>query len=384
MKKTIVILMILSLVSVGQAEINGWWGQVSFRQRHETTKEYTDFTFTGDPGTLRYTEDNSRTMLGYQIGFRMNLTEQTSAAVTLRSGLGSVMWQNIDSNSGLMPGIQEAYITWNTSYAKLEFGRIPQAGNTFWDLYACSKQLDWRQHNPVDGIFNDRMASLNGVRIKVPVGPVTLRALYHTDYTGGTFRDWEPGTNREDERDLDWKVFVLGAKVKHEFAPLKAQVEFDYGLPYRMGDIYRTGRDSVYFDEDIWGVSALLEGKCKLQTTLSLGYAKNWRDSLFTADFYDIMASVTPIRNVYTPFFRMESMKVSVRYQENVQEHEFGLYIGHEAIRKAFHAYLTFNFGDFELQPRYIMLTNQIGGPRQPTKDQRTLERYEITATVRF
>ena len=164
-----IFIIIISTLIAGSAyaEITNWWGTVSYRLRHEIAKPYTDYTQAGDAGTLKWTDENFRTRVGYQFGFAVDLTDNLAAALTFRSGLGSVMLQDITSATGLTPGLQEAYIDWETPYARFHLGKIPQSGNPMWDLYAGVNETGWRINNPTDGIFNDRMAALNGGRIMV-------------------------------------------------------------------------------------------------------------------------------------------------------------------------------------------------------------------------
>lgn len=383
MKKILTLFFVLILAGNSYAEITGWWGMISFRQRHETTKYYTDYTLAGDPGTLRYTDTNSKTRLGYRFGFNVDIADNLFARLTFRSGLGSVMWQDIDSFSGLLPGMQEAYIDWETPYARLMMGKIPQDGTAMWDLYAAANQTDWRRYDPTDGLFSDRMAALNGARLLVPVGPVTMRGTYHADYVGGVRRDYAD-TEQSDNNDLDWYAILLGINAKF------AGIEFDgdYGLPYRFGDQeVQDDPDSVYVKENIWGVTLTKQFPGFYQSLVQVGYANNKRNGYFDADFLDAKASAEYL-----------GIRLTGRYQRGVQESEYLTYKGSKAIRSAVHLFLNKTIWNLDIQPRIIWFTTEID-PRdvdltgiQPeywdrykdVRKQRTNVRMEVTATVKF
>jgi len=409
MRKLIIFTLLLSFTTSVFAEITGWWGLVSFRERHEITKEYTDYTFQGEPGTLRYTDTNTKTRVGYQFGFLMDITDNLKAGLTFRSGIGSVMWQDIsmakgDDSGKLLPGVQEAYLDWNTPYANLQLGKIPQKGNAMWDLYACVNQTDWRLYDPRDGIFNDRISAVNGVRLKVPIElyekvlteyngiklprPVTLskltitpRATYHVDYVGGYKRDHDD--EQQDERNLDWYVALLGLKFQYSNPLLTYDLDTDYGLPYRLGDKYKQDdKDSIFVDESIWGMTHTLRSPILFNFLFQFDYARNERDSMFTASFWDYKAA-----------FEYKGFRLSGRYQHGVQEHEFGNYIGSKAIRDAWHLYVNKTIWNLDIQPRVIWFRTNIDPPEPEITDvdyvdeikkKQTNVRMEITATVRF
>jgi len=338
---------------------------VSFRERYEIQKEYTDVSFTGEPGRLRYTDTNTKTRVGYSFGFKKRVFENLDAGVTFRSGVGSVMWQDINSNGSLLPGLLEAYIDWRTPYAELLLGKIPQKGNVFWDLYTCANlREDWRLYNPTDGVFNDRLGALNGMRLSVPVGPVTVRMVYHADYVGGYARDYPEETNLDDERDLDWQVFVLGAEVRKAGFDL----DVDVGLPKRRGNRYRRGRDSGYVDEFIWGGTLRKEIPDLYGTELQIGYAYNSRDSIFTASFVDAIASA-----------QVAGFRLTGRYQIGIQDMEFGIYKGYRTKRAAYHLYFNKEVWHLDIQPRLIWFRTEVAGNRKMTN-----LRLEVTSTVRF
>ena len=364
MKKIIALLLITGLLDCAYSEITNWWGMVSFRQRHEEQKDFTDFTFTGEIGRLRETTTNTKTRIGYQFGFIVDLHDNVKAGLTLRSGVGSVMWQDINRQEGLMPGLQEAYIDWQTPFAQLTVGKIPQHGTAMWDLYTCANMTDWRNFDPTDGIFNDRMSALNGVKVQVPVGLVTLRGIYHADYVGGYKREYAEDTNLDDEHDLDWQVYLIGLNAQYEGFELDA----DVGLPKRMGNRYRVGKDSVYVDETLWGVTLKKNLPELMNSMLQVGYAFNWRDSIFTSDFLDVVASA-----------EYEGIRVTGRYQHNTQKLEFGIYEGHEATRDAMHLYFNKMIWNLDIQPRMIWFLTEIDG-----KKRKTNVRIEVTSTIRF
>jgi len=400
MKKLLVLILIVVLSHSAIAASLNWWGLVSFRERHEVLTEYTDYTQSGEPGTERYTDCNSTTKLGYKLGVKLDLAEHLSAALTLRSGLraeqkGSVMWQDINNSTGLLPGIQEAYLDWKTPYVEAELGKIPQDGTAMWDLYAAVNQTDERLYNPTDGIFNDRFAALNGARISVPVDifheeiteyqgyklpqpvvlshlSVTPRAIYHVDKVAGYRREWA-ASEQPDERDLDWYAVFIGAEMNYANPLLDYTLDADYGMPYRLGDKYiQDDKDSVYAAEMIWGVTNTLKSPLIFNLMLQMSFGYNWRDSIFTARFWD-----------YTAAAEFKGFRLTGRYQVGSHEHEFGNYIGSKALNSAWHVYLNKTVWDLDIQPRVIWFKTDIdqGGLR---KQQRALTRYELTMTAKF
>jgi len=381
MKRSYIVLTTLFFASSALAAVTdwNWWGQVSFRQRHEVKREYVDSPSDPRWGTIKSKEDNSSTLLGYQFGFKTNLRDNLFAGVTLRSGLrsdgtGSVMWQEINNRTGLLPALQEAYLDWNTPYVELIAGKIPQKGNPMWDLYSASLYIDFRQDDPTDGIFNDRMAALSGARALVPVGPVTLRGTYHTDFVGGTRKHWY-NSSQEDQYQpqMDQKTFLLGGEIKlSELArsripsalkEVEITLDGDYGFVYRVRNMLRS--DSVYADEDLWGAN-LKASRRWLE--FQAGYGHNFRDSVFKADYWDLLLSA-----------EQYGFKLTGRYQDNRQEFLVGIYEGHEAMRRAYHIYLNKTLWGLDLQPRYIFSFSKVDDRKWKSSS-----RYELTATARF
>ncbi len=94
MKKwlTAVILIAVLLDAAIAADTSGkfnWWGTVAFRQRHESYKEYVDISASDTTkwGTVRYTDDNLKTRLGYKFGFSLDINEYITS---VRGGKGYV------------------------------------------------------------------------------------------------------------------------------------------------------------------------------------------------------------------------------------------------------------------------------------------------------
>jgi hypothetical protein len=380
MKRIILILLAASFAGSADAVAADWhwWGLVSFRQRYEESREYIDFTIsdTSQWGNIRFTEQNSRTRLGYQFGFKTEVKDNLHLGVTMRSGLGSVMWQDINNSNGLMPGVQEAYLDWDTPYLELLAGKIPQNGTPMWDLYAAPLWIDFRQDDPTDGVYNDRISALSGARVQVPAGVLTLRGTYHTDYVGGGQRHWHE-SSQEDEitLQLDQKVFLLGGAIDISalvgdhlpgaLSGLKMTLDGDYGQAYRAGYFQHAGKDSLYADENLWGLN-LNAGLPHLDLTAGYGY--NWRDSVFKSDFLDM-----------TLAGEVAGFRLTGRWQHNRQEHETGIYKGHDAVRNAYHVYFNKTVWNLDLQPRYIYFVTEVDDRKT-----KSTERMELTATVRF
>lgn len=401
------LLLALSMAAVASAEtMTHWWGLVSFRQRHETTREFYDVN-SGDKGELLYTTDNSTTRLGYQFGVKFDIRENLYAGLTFRSGLSGgalVMQQDITSREGLLPGIQEAYINWKTPFVTLEAGKIPQAGTAMWDVYAASLQNDFRADDPRDGIFNDRMAALNGVRVSREVAFFSLRGLFHNDYVAGFYRDFEEGA-QDFSRSPDRNVSALGATISFgkAFGVEEGKCEtcegckdkkisrgdmmkrvlfgglsfdFDYGFPHRAA-MTGSNPDSVYADEDLYGFTLK---KSIPVGNLQVGYGYNWRDSVFTMSYWDILATanVGKIAECWG-MAQLGDLSASVRYQTGDQELEFDPYKGMKAERDALHLYLNKTVWGLDLQPRLILFDKKIEGFKQQEQS-----RFELTATARF
>jgi hypothetical protein len=405
----VALLLALLTASSAFAEVTAhWWGVVSFRQRHETTKEYTDFADSSRRGTPLSTTDNSTTRLGYQFGVKLDLRDNLKAGITFRSGLTSgalVMQQEITSRDGLQPGLQEAYIDWQTPFLRAELGKIPQAGTAMWDVYASSLQTDFRADDPRDGTFNDRIAALNGARITRMVGPVTLRGIFHSDYVSGFYRTNEyVDATRKFDRVPDRNVVILGTTIdlgsafgckcsndscagcgkgesKSFLGGLKAlatngvTLDFDYGFPKRATKS-GTNPDSLSADENLWG--ATLKKSVGLGT-LQAGYGYNWRDSSFTIKYWDILAQANA-GNISRCFGSdLGDLTLSVRYQHATEEMHFDPYKGATAIRDAIHVYLNDTIWGLDIQPRVIFFTKKTSGFKQQSQT-----RYEVTTTVKF
>lgn len=376
------IILIFSVLFTGSAyaEITNWWGVVSFRMRNETSKPFTDYTVRGDePGTLRYTDENFKTRVGYQFGFNVDIADNLAASLTFRSGLGSVMWQDITNSSGLSPGLQEAYIDWETPYARLHLGKIPQQGNAMWDLYAGANQTDRRLYNPADGLFNDRMSALNGARFMLPLSfgefVITPRLTFHSDNVSGYKRDHRK-SEIEDERIPDWYVMLLGYNAQYKGFELDA----DFGIPKRLGEERAQGtKDSIYVDEIIWGATAShiideidLGGLSVQGSKLSLGFGYNDRDKVFTANFL-------------TAFVQTELMgyRITAKFDKGIHESKEKTYAGSKAHRTTMHFYVNKTFWNLDIQPRVIFFKTEIEN-EGVTKVRDKLTRIELTATTRF
>ncbi len=391
MKKTTVALtLILLTATLAAAELTmKWWGLTSFRQRYEVTKEFTDISFAGAaPGTLLNRIDNSTTRIGYQFGFTVDIRENISAGLTLRSGLSGnaqVMHQEISNKDGLLPAVQEAFINWQTPYLLVELGKIPQQGNALWDVYTSTLQTDFRQDDPRDGIFNDRLAALNGARFSRSIGPVALRALFHADLVSGNYRKLEDAS-RDFIRTPDRNVFMLGTTLDipgltgnkdnamgRTLAGMS--LDFDYGFPNRAAKP-GTNPDSIYADEKLWGATLRQIGD---YSTVQVSYAYNWRDSVFTMTYLDLMAQANLGNVVKNMQKDWGDFTLTLRYQTNSEEMEFIPYKGAEAIRTALHLYANKSLWGLDLQPRIIWFNTEIEG-----FEAKTQTRYELTSTVRF
>ena len=364
-----------------------WWGTIAFRQRHEIYKEYVDISAqdTIKWGTLRTTDNNSKTRLGYKFGFTLDINEYVTAAVTLRSGVGKVMWQDInnENTSGLSPGLQEAYIHWQPPYAETFLGRMPQEGNAMWDLYASSNNIrdPVRQDNPTDGVFNDKMGFLNGVKLLVPVGPVTLRGVYHTDYVGGDRREYASSSASAERSQMDsytrlggfsldiYELFkIINRPISDE---LNWSLDFDYGKPRRTRDVRDPTPDSTYAEEKLYGAAlniGIHPSSRIIGVDYQFSYGFNSREGIYKSDFYDNKITCELI-----------GFRVTLRYQNNLQEITEGIYTGHKAKRTATHIYLNKEMWGLDIQPRYIRFVNKIAGNKSTTND-----RYELTTTIRF
>jgi len=368
-----------------------WQGLVSFRQRHETEKEYYDYAV-GDltrRGKLLYTTDNSTTRLGYQFGIKFLVNDDLFAGITLRSGLSGgalVLQQDITSREGLLPGLQEAYIHWDSPFALIELGKMPQAGNAMWDVYVASLQTDFRMDDPRDGVFNDRMAALNGVRVSRSVAFATLRALFHADYTAGNYRKFEEG-GRDFQRTPDRNVVVIGTTLDLGDQSLAQApgydlfrglvLDFDYGFPKRAAKT-GTNVDSLYADETFWGAGLKESFRGAI---LQISYGYNWRDSVFTMSYWDVLGQVkfTDMIDIQEVKSRLGDLRLSIGYQLANQELEYDPYKNAMVERSACHIYLNRTVAGLDIQPRVIFFDKRIEGFKQ-----RRVTRYEVTGTVRF
>lgn len=371
-----------------------WWALTAFRIRHQTAKEYTDISFRGSPGVLLYTEDNTSVRAGYQLGFRIAPYPNLAAGLTLRSGMyGSAMEmvQRFNNREGFLPAVQELYIAWKFPAGHLELGKIPQEGTPLWDLYAATLQTDFRADDPRDGVFIDRMASLNGARLALNIDPLTIKGIYHADDVDGFKRINNDASVRQVRRpdryvwlgEADLHLFSLIPSHYTELFSLRSlTLTGDYGLPYRAAVM--TDPDSSYADEKLWGVNLNVSTDL---LSVKGGYAYNWRDSVYTNRFWDGMVTLN-LGNITTrylsPFVgaiypRLSQLQGVVRYQYGNQRHEFGIYKGHTIKRFAWHYYLNLPVGDLLLQPRVIVFENVIEGFRQ-----RKQWRYEVTTYLTF
>ncbi len=396
MKKWIIVILLIALCSeTGFASEKNlkWWGFVSFRHRLETYKKYIDITASDSTtwGNLKETDKNAKTRLGYKFGFTVDLSEYISAAITLRSGLGKVMWQDINNESGdLFPGLLEAYIDWKPPYAEVLLGRIPQDGNPMWDLYAASNNLrdPLRQNNPVDGVFFDKMGYLNGLKILTDVGPVTLWGLYHTDYVSGFRREFAAsGSDPQVLPQLDQRIYLGGftldidGSVRHILGKspsetMTSELMFEVGLPYRIGDIVRsTNEDSLYAREKIWGGTfnagreILITNELKALLDLYIGYGYNWREDVYRSTFWNYKITAEILGFLF-----------SAKYQICNRTNYEGIYkFSDDKLYSALHFYLNKTIWGLDIQPRYIIFEDKIGNNKTITTD-----RFEVTTTIRF
>ncbi len=401
MKKCFIIVLLIALCSdtgfASEKNLN-WWGLVSFRHRLETYKKYIDITASDSTtwGNLKETDDNARTRLGYKFGFTVDLNEYISAAITLRSGMGKVMCQDINNeNEALYPGLLHAYIDWRPPYAEVLLGRIPGPAleeeddlNAMWDLYAASNNLrdPLRQGNPCDGVFIDKMGCFNGVKIVAPVGPVTLWGLYHTDYVSGFKTEFgAEGSDPKISPQLDQRIYVGGfsldicesLKRSSISVPeaMTSDLTVEAGLPYRIGDMIRsTNKDSLYAREKIWG--ATLNAAAENFTTyniesliaLGISYGYNWREDNYRKTYLDNRISAGILGFVFTGKYQICN---GTNYQ--------GIYAGEDIQYSALHFYLNKTLWGLDIQPRYIKFENKVGDNKTTTTD-----RYEVTTTIRF
>jgi len=391
-KTTIALLLALFVAADATAEVTTkWWGLVSFRQRHETTEKYVSFENADSTkrGELERTIDNSTTKLGYQFGMRMDVRDNLFVGITFRSGLSGgalVMQQGVTSREGLLPGLQEAFVNWDTPFLTVEFGKIPQAGTAMWDVYAASLQTDFRADDPRDGIFADRMAALNGLRVSRTIGFATLRGIFHTDHVGGFYEKYDIG-NIDHQRSPDRNTSVLGATLNFGDKSLGSistmpglkglVVDVDYGFPKRAAKT-GTNVDSTYADETLWGatIKETIEAG-----SLQIGYGYNWRDSVFTISYLDAMAQFnwSALPFIHSTSLEAGDLSFTVRYQQSNQELEFDPYRDAKIYRDAWHFYLNKTVGGIDLQPRMILFNKEIEDFKQEAQT-----RYELTGTVRF
>ncbi len=254
------------------------------------------------------------------------------------------------------------------------------------------------QDNPTDGIFNDRMGALNGVRIQAPVGPLTLRGVYHTDRVSGYRRVFESeDKSPKIDSPVDQKVYLVGCSldvddlynkvfyyldIKHEIPDFfNLNYSFDYGWPYRIASEGNpiAKDDSVYVDEKLWGTdveAGMYFRELQSGVSLNFSYGYDWQDSLYTSRFWDYKLTCTYLEHSLT-----------FRYQYNHQDTYHPDYNVDRIFRKAFHIYFTLDLWGLEIQPRYIKFENEAEklteGDKKKFKSPGK-ERYEITTTIRF
>lgn len=389
MKGLLTIVLLLICVSSLHAEITDWFGLVSFRQRNEAKKTYTDFTMQGEAGTWKKTETNNLTRVGYKIGLKFNVSDSDmiTGGITLRSGIGSVMHQDVTNIDGLMPGLQEAYLDWNTPYAQLTLGKIPQSGNAMWDVYASSEVVDWRLYDPRDGVFDDRMSALNGAKLQVPVElldemlVLTPRATFHTDKVTGYQLDFNESDQIE-PHPIDHYTYLFGLNAKVDWI-FEYELDADYGLPNRFGDRgSKPDPDSLYNEESLWGITNKLSAPEFCNSVVQVSYGFSERDSVFEASYIDMMAA--------TEYY---GFRLTGKYQSGVHEPKILAYKGSKSIRTAWHLYINKTIWGMDIQPRVIWFKTEIdptgveGDGSTPAREKATAElktRIEVTATVRF
>lgn len=385
MKRLLGALLAVALLGqIARAEVTSTWsGQVSVRYRSEVTEEYGDVNATSHRGELLYTTTKITPRVGYTVSAKFDLRDNLKAGLTLRSGLSggsAVMLQEITSREGLLPGLQEAYIDWTNPLFRAEIGKIPQAGTAMWDVYAASLQTDTRADDPRDGIFNDRMAALNGARLSRTAGPVTLRAIFHTDYISGYYRENEIGTQKRENFPNKYTILVGGAFDMEDaifFAPVPVRVtaDFDYGFPYR-ATIQGNNPDSTFADEKLWGASIKLSDQF---ASFQGGYGYNWRDSVFTIKYYDWLGQLKVGEIAKRWGHDIGDLTFSIRYQTNTEALEYVPYKGSKAKRDALHLYCNATLWGLDFQPRAIFFTNKVDSFKQ-----KVANRYELTTTVKF
>jgi|GEM_PF-1148818 len=397
MRKLFTVLILLSIVSTGFAvELTNFFGTISARERYDN-EEY----LYSDPRTANFGEPyqkitNDKVRVGYRLGIKLKFHDNLTAGLTLRSGIRSVMWQDINNIAGLTPGVQEAYINWRLFeetaeiagrekkfYTTMEFGIIPQAGNAMWDLYAAHQQTDnpGRADDPRDGTFADRMSGLNGARITVGIGCLSLRGVYHTDKVEGRRVEWMNSSSPNDNVPDKYTVLAGGELNAAEALQLDDHVKgmnltlgYDYGWAYRVGNWYKSSKDSVYFDESIWGMYANIGPQW---ANLNFGYGSNERDSIHLSRYWDYKL-VLGFPEGMVPDM-LADLQLVGNYQIHSQIHKFGQYNGHNAEREAIAIYINKKILNLDWQPRAIFFTTSVSDKKIYTNT-----RYEITTTVTF
>ncbi len=382
MKGLLTIVLLLIYVGSLHAEITDWFGLVSFRQRNEVNKEFTDFTITGEPGTWKKTQTDNLTRLGYKIGLKFKLTDSDmiTGGITLRSGIKSVMHQDINSSEGLKPGLQEAYINWNTPYAQVILGKIPQAGNAMWDLYTALEVIDFRIYDPRDGVFNDRVSALNGAKLQVPVQLfnemllVTPRATFHTDDVDGYKLEFNESYQPEPHA-IDHYSYLFGLNARFNWEGIEYELDGDFGLPYRYGDKEKKpDPDSLYTDESLWGVTNKISFSEYCNSVLQVSYGFTERSGIHEATYMDVMAAAE-----YYGF------RLTGKYQSGVHEQKILAFKDSKALRTAWHLMLNKTIWGLDIQPRVIWFETEIEREALGEKAvQKSKTRVELTATVRF
>jgi len=208
---------------------------------------------------------------------------------------------------------------------------------------------------------------------RMKLGGVTSgQSIYHADKVAGYRRDIYD-SEQPDERELDWYVALVGMELNYSNMLLNYKIDGDYGNPKRFGDKYRQAdKDSVYLDEYIWGMNQTFGIPMLFNYVFEMGYGENWRDTIFTARYWD-----------YKMAAEYKGFRLTGRRQIGSHENEFGIYTGSKAIRSAWHVYLNTKIWDLDFQPRMIWFRTEIDHMGE-LKDQQAITRYELTVTAKF
>jgi len=392
-----VVLLTLLATACFAVELTDFTGTIAVKNRNETEQNWFSDPRTGNFGDPYQTIENNRVRAGYRLGMKIKIYDNLSAGLTFRSGMGSVMVKEINDISGLQPGVQEAYISWRLFQEErqisdrnwkfntnVELGIIPQVGNAMWDLYAAHNQTDnpGRADDPRYGTFEDRMGGLNGARVSIGLGPLTLRGVYHTDKVEGRRIKWD-NSSSPDDNIPDKYVILGGAELRGAellscsspaLKDMVLTVGFDYGVPYRVGNWYKNSKDSVYFDETIWGIDAKVGPSWAL---FGFGYGENERDSVYLSRYWDYKLTLGTPQGLLPQC--LEDLQFVVDYQFNSQIHKFGQYNGHNISRDALHLYFNKKILNLDWQPRVILFQNKVDDVKVYTDTM-----IDITASVTF